>query len=92
MHIGSPGKETRLRATIGWKHAFKDVDSRNTMAFAGGQDFTVSGTALSRNGALLGAEAHMALSRTSAVTLGLNTEFATHQREHAAYVKLHWAY
>lgn len=86
------GNATRLRATVGWKHALQDADTRKTMAFTGGQNFTVSGTPLSRNVGLLGAEAYMALSRYSAVSVGLNAEFGGMQREHGAFLKWHWTY
>jgi len=31
-------KEGRLRATVGWRHAFGDVTAKKTMAFEGGQN------------------------------------------------------
>ena len=86
------GKETRLRAAVGWKHVLESIDANKTMAFAGQTGFTVTGTPLARNTGFIGTEAQVALNRTTAVTFGVNAEFGGKQREHAAYASLHWAY
>ncbi|MDH1700256.1 autotransporter domain-containing protein [Comamonas terrigena] len=86
------GKEGRLRATVGWRHAFGDVTAKKTMAFEGGQNFTVAGTPLARNTAVLGLEADVALSRSAALVLGYQGEMGSGQRDHSASVKLRWAF
>ncbi|MDH1701017.1 autotransporter domain-containing protein [Comamonas terrigena] len=86
------GKEGRLRATVGWRHAFGDVTAKKTMAFEGGQNFTVAGTPLARNTAVLGLEADVALSRSAALVLGYQGEMGSGQRDHSANVKLRWAF
>ncbi|MDI9853654.1 autotransporter domain-containing protein [Comamonas sp. 17RB] len=86
------GKEGRLRATVGWRHAFGDVTGKKTMAFEGSQNFTVAGTPLARNTAVLGLEADVALSRSAALVLGYQGEMGSGQRDHSASVKLRWAF
>jgi len=86
------GKEGRLRATVGWRHAFGDLAQSRTMAFEGGQNFTVAGSPLARNTAVLGLEADVALSRTAALVLGYQGEMGSGQRDHSANVKLRWAF
>ena len=86
------GKEGRLRATVGWRHAFGDVTAKKTMAFEGGQNFTVAGTPLARNTAVLGLEADVALSRSAALVLGYQGEMGSGQRDHSANVKLRWSF
>jgi outer membrane autotransporter protein len=86
------GKEGRLRATVGWRHAFGDVTAKKTMAFEGSQNFTVAGTPLARNTAVLGLEADVALSRSAALVLGYQGEMGSGQRDHSASVKLRWAF
>ena len=86
------GKEGRLRATVGWRHALGDVAQSKTMAFEGGQNFTVAGSPLARNTALLGLEADVALSRSAALVLGYQGELGSGQRDHSANVKLRWAF
>ncbi|MDI9853846.1 autotransporter-associated beta strand repeat-containing protein [Comamonas sp. 17RB] len=86
------GKEGRLRATVGWRHAFGDVTGKKTMAFEGSQNFTVAGTPLARNTAVLGLEADVALSRSAALVLGYQGEMGSGQRDHSASVKLRWSF
>ncbi|MDR3004474.1 MAG: autotransporter domain-containing protein [Acidovorax sp.] len=86
------GKDARVRATVGWRHAFGDVATSKTMAFEGGQNFTVAGAPLARNTALLGLETEMALSRSAALVMGYRGEVGSGQRDHAASVKLRWAF
>jgi len=86
------GKEGRLRATVGWRHAFGDVTAKKTMAFEGGQNFTVAGTPLARNTAVLGLEADVALSRSAALVLGYQGEMGSGQRDHSVNAKLRWAF
>ncbi|MEG0053065.1 MAG: autotransporter domain-containing protein, partial [Comamonas sp.] len=86
------GKDARVRATVGWRHAFGDVTSEKTMAFEGGQNFTVAGSPLARNTAVLGLEGEVALSRTAALVLGYRGELGSGQRDHAANVKLRWSF
>ena len=86
------GKDARVRATVGWRHAFGDVAPSKTMAFEGGQNFTVAGAPLARNTAVLGLEGEVALSRTAALVLGYRGELGSGQRDHSANVKLRWAF
>ena len=86
------GKDARVRTTVGWRHAFGDVTAEKTMAFEGGQNFTVAGAPLARNTAVLGLEADVALSRTAALVLGYKGEMGSGQRDHSANVKLRWAF
>ena len=86
------GSEGRLRGTLGWRHAFGDVSNRTSMAFEGGQNFTVAGVPLARNTALLGLEAELELSRNAALVLGYKGEFGSGNRDHSAQVRVRWAF
>jgi outer membrane autotransporter protein len=63
------GAELTARGFVGWCHAFGDVTPKASLAFAGGEAFTVAGTPLARDAALL--EAGLDLRLTPAATLGL---------------------
>ena len=86
------GKATRLKGTVGWRHAWGDVTQSTTMAFAGSSSFTVAGTPLARNTALLGLQAEVELSRRAALELGYQGEYGSGTRDHAVNVKMRWAY
>ena len=69
-----------------------DVSQTSTLSFEGSSSFTVAGTPLARNTALLGLQAHMELSRRAALELGYQGEYGSGTREHAVNVKMRWAY
>ena len=81
-----------LRATLGWQRAWGDRTPQSTLSFAGGQSFTVAGTMQSRNTAVLGLEAEVALSRSIALSLGYQGELARGQRDHTGKLQLRWAF
>ncbi|MBB2778347.1 UNVERIFIED_ORG: outer membrane autotransporter protein [Comamonas terrigena] len=86
------GKDTRVRGTLGVRHAWGSLSQNRTMAFEGSSSFTVAGAPLARNTALVGLQAEMELSRRAALVLGYNGEFGGGNRDHSANVKLRWAY
>ncbi len=64
--------EATARGMIGWRHAFGNVTPAITQAFANSDPFTVIGTPLDRNSALV--EAGLDIALTGAVTLGISYE------------------
>ncbi|MDR7949208.1 autotransporter-associated beta strand repeat-containing protein [Achromobacter aegrifaciens] len=86
------GRDGRLRATLGWRHAFGDLATQSTMAFEGGQDFTVAGVPLARNAAVVGLEAEVDLSNRAALALGYNGESGGGNRDQSAQVRVRWAF
>ena len=86
------GKDTRVRATLGVRHAWGNLSQNRTMAFEGSSSFTVAGAPLARNTALVGLQAEMALSRYSALVLGYNGEYGSGSRDQSASVKVRWAF
>ncbi|MNY84533.1 Extracellular serine protease precursor [compost metagenome] len=86
------GKDTRVRASLGMRHAWGNLSQNRTMAFEGSSSFTVAGAPLARNTALVGLQAEMALSRYSALVLGYNGEYGSGSRDQSASVKVRWAF
>ncbi|MET3598301.1 autotransporter outer membrane beta-barrel domain-containing protein [Martelella mangrovi] len=64
------GVPTVARGSLGWMHAFGDVDTQTTARFATGNDFTVFGTPLDENTALV--EAGLDFAVTESATLGVS--------------------
>lgn len=64
-----------LQGTLGWQHAFDDLDPKRQLSFAGGDAFTVKGTPLAQDTALaqLGVTAQVASGTT--VGLGYSGQF-----------------
>ncbi|WP_029004309.1 autotransporter domain-containing protein [Azorhizobium doebereinerae] len=63
------GMAAMLKGTLGWEHAFGDVDPQALLAFAGGAPFAISGVPIARDAALVEAGFDVAL--TANATLGL---------------------
>ncbi|HEY9214882.1 MAG TPA: autotransporter domain-containing protein [Ancylobacter sp.] len=60
---------TTLRGTLGWRHAFGDIVPLATQSFAGSEAFTVSGTPIAEDAALV--EAGLDVLIGAATTLGV---------------------
>jgi outer membrane autotransporter protein len=86
------GKNTRVRASLGVRHACGGLSENRSMAFEGASSFTVAGAPLARNTALVGLQAEMELSRSAALVLGYNGEYGSGSRDHSANVKIRWAF
>ena len=86
------GAEGRLQATLGWRHAFGDVLPQSTMAFDGGQAFTVSGSPIARNAAIAELGAEVAVSTNASVGLNYSGQYGGGNREHAGSLNLRWRY
>ncbi|SIT32547.1 autotransporter domain-containing protein [Achromobacter sp. MFA1 R4] len=86
------GAEGRLQATLGWRHAFGDVLPQSTMAFDGGQAFTVSGAPIARNAAVAELGAEVAVSRNASLGLNYSGQYGGGNREHAGSLNARWRY
>ena len=86
------GAEGRLQATLGWRHAFGDVLPKTSMAFDGGQAFTVAGSPIARNAALAELGAEVAVSRNATLGLNYSGQYGGGNREHAGSLNVRWRY
>ncbi|MGH8818127.1 MAG: autotransporter outer membrane beta-barrel domain-containing protein, partial [Achromobacter pestifer] len=86
------GANGRLQATLGWRHAFGEVLPQATMAFDGGQAFTVAGTPIARNAALAELGAEVAVSSNATVGLNYSGQYGGGNREHAGSLNVRWRY
>ncbi|MBP6019849.1 MAG: autotransporter domain-containing protein [Burkholderiaceae bacterium] len=82
----------QLRAKLGWSHAFGDVAPQSTLAFQGGQAFTVAGAPMARNAALTELGVDMAISRHATLGLSYSGQYGGGNREHTGSLNLSWRY
>ncbi|MBB1624698.1 autotransporter domain-containing protein [Achromobacter sp. UMC71] len=80
------------RASLGWRHAFGDVNPATTLAFQDSQAFTVSGLPIARDTALIELGGDVALSRTASLGVSYGGQFGGGNRENSASVRLNWRY
>ena len=85
-------RKARLHGTLGWRHAEGDVAPRTTFAFDGGQSFTVAGTSIARNAALVELRGDVALSRNATASLSYTGQYGEGNKEHTASVNLRWRF
>lgn len=63
------GVPVTARGTLGWRHAFGDVTPTSTLAFSGTDAFSIAGTPIARDAAVI--EAGLDFAVTGKATLGL---------------------
>ncbi|QPH53318.1 autotransporter domain-containing protein [Pontivivens ytuae] len=78
------GMDATLRGGIGWRHAFGDVTPTTTNRIADGPDFTVSGTPITRNVALVELGVGLRTSANSSLHLSYDGEYGEGVRSHGA--------
>ncbi len=72
----------KLYGSLGWRHAFGDLDITSRMAFAGGDIFTESGTVVDRDALVVDAGFDIALSQQISLALDYNGSFGAENRAH----------
>jgi subtilase-type serine protease len=84
--------EGRLQATLGWRHAFGDVQPQTIMSFDGGQAFSVAGAPIARNAALAELGVVTAITQNATIGLTYSGQFGGGNRENAGSVHMTWRY
>lgn len=82
------GTEAVARGTAGWVHAFGDIDPTSTASFATGDSFTVSGTPIDQNAALLEAGLDLNLTPSSTFSLTYTGQIGKNAHENGVSAKL----
>ncbi|MEG5262876.1 autotransporter domain-containing protein [Pseudomonas sp. JDS28PS106] len=85
-HLGQldNGMSLTPRASLGWRHTYGTLDTRTRQAFlAGGDAFSVEGSALDRDSLLVEAGLELGVSARQSVGLGYNAELGSNSRNHA---------
>ncbi|CAM3749835.1 Extracellular serine protease [Pseudomonas reidholzensis] len=85
-YLGQLGNGMSLtpRASLGWRHTYGTLDTQTRQAFlAGGDAFSVEGSALDRDSLLVEAGLDLGLSARQSVGLGYSAELGSNSRNHA---------
>ncbi|CAI3802178.1 hypothetical protein GLGCALEP_03052 [Pseudomonas sp. MM221] len=85
-HLGQldNGMSLTPRATLGWRHTYGSIDTRTRQAFiAGGDAFSVEGSAIDRDSLLVEAGLDLGLSARQSIGLGYSGELGSNSRNHA---------
>ncbi|WP_158219272.1 MULTISPECIES: autotransporter outer membrane beta-barrel domain-containing protein [unclassified Achromobacter] len=82
----------RLRGTVGWRHAYGDVNPETTMSFDGSQAFTVAGAPLARDAAVVELGVDMAMSKFATIGLAYAGQFGSGNQQNTGSVNLSWRF
>lgn len=82
------GMRATARGMLGWRHAFGDTTPLATLAFAGADDFTVAGTPIAENAAVIEAGLDLGLTDTASFGVAYQGQIASDARQHGFNAKL----
>lgn len=80
--------ELSAKGMLGWRHAFGDVTPLSTAAFAGSDAFTVAGTPIARNAALVEAGLDLKLSDNATLGASYTGQYGSGAQEHGFKARL----
>ncbi|RJG41438.1 autotransporter domain-containing protein [Mesorhizobium sp. DCY119] len=80
--------EVTAKGMLGWRHAFGDVTPLSTAAFAGSNAFTVAGTPIARNAALVEAGLDLKLSDNASMTASYTGQYGSGAQENGFKARL----
>ncbi|GLQ97229.1 autotransporter outer membrane beta-barrel domain-containing protein [Dyella mobilis] len=76
-HFAFNGDDFSAHASIGWRHAFGNVQPNATMAFANGEPFTVEGLPIARNALAVDAGMDLHVNRRTTISLSYDGQIAS---------------
>lgn len=89
----SAGAQGQLFGTLGWRHAFGDVDPASTMSFVqGGQSFTTNGVPIARDAALVELGVNMAVSKRTTVGVSYGGQFGEGNQQHSGMLDVRYRF
>jgi outer membrane autotransporter protein len=86
LHLGDA--KATARGGLGWRHAFGGVEPSSTVAFAGGDSFTVYGAPIARDALLIEAGFDLAIAPKATLGLTYTGQIANGARDHGAKATL----
>ncbi|MFY1917083.1 autotransporter domain-containing protein [Achromobacter xylosoxidans] len=88
----SAGRPGRVHAMAGWRHAFGDLTPAATLAFNGSAPFTVAGTPLARDAAVIGLGIDMRVTPATTVGVAYNGQFGGGNTQNAGSLNVAWRF
>jgi outer membrane autotransporter protein len=79
-----------LQGSLGWRQAHGDYQGRARLSFPGSQPFTVTGAAVSGQGAVVQLGARLPMGRDAALHLDYGAQFGNDGRDQGARITFNW--
>ncbi|MDR2874686.1 MAG: autotransporter domain-containing protein, partial [Methylobacillus sp.] len=94
LHLtGAAFGKASFNGTLGWRHAFGNQTPESTMNFiAGGNAFTITGTPIARNSAVVDAGLDFAVSENANLGVTYNGQFGSDVRDNGVRVNFSWRF
>lgn len=84
----SLGTDAKVRGMLGWQHAFGDTSPLSTMAFGTGSAFSVAGTPIAEDAAIIEAGIDFALTGNASLGITYTGQFGSGTTQNAVDAKL----
>ncbi|MBR8653872.1 autotransporter domain-containing protein [Achromobacter sp. Marseille-Q0513] len=89
----SAGARGQVHGTLGWRHAYGDVNPASTLSFVqGGASFTANGVPVARDAALVELGVNMAVSKRTTVGVSYGGQFGDGNRQHTGTLDVRYRY
>ncbi|WP_457580917.1 autotransporter domain-containing protein [Ensifer canadensis] len=86
--LGLGATEAKVRGMLGWQHAFGDTSPLSTMAFGTGSAFSVAGTPIAEDAAIIEAGIDFALTGNASLGITYTGQFGSDTTQNAVDAKL----
>lgn len=81
-----------MHAMAGWRHAFGDLDPTATLRFSDSAPFTVAGTPLARDAAVIGLGIDMRVTASTTVGVAYDGQFCGGNSQNAGSLNVAWRF
>ncbi|MDT4817747.1 outer membrane autotransporter barrel domain protein [compost metagenome] len=84
--------EMTTEGSVGWKHAFGDIDTSSTMAFAGGDSFQVDGVPIAKDSAVVSVGLKAEVAKNATLGASISGEVGSDAEEQAVNLNFTYKY
>ena len=91
--LATDSVDANVYASLGWRHTFGTIRPEATLSFAGSEDYTIRGTPLARDAAVIGLGVEAAISDRTSIGLSYGGQFGGHGlRDHQGQLSVSWLF
>ncbi|SDZ88624.1 autotransporter outer membrane beta-barrel domain-containing protein [Nitrosospira multiformis] len=92
MFSTAGGTTTRLRGSLGWRHAFDSVPTRSSLAFSGGSAFGIAGTPIAKDAMIIGAGLDASVGKNAILGIAYTGQVFSNVVDNGVRANLDWRF
>ncbi|WP_167535567.1 autotransporter outer membrane beta-barrel domain-containing protein [Nitrosospira multiformis] len=92
MFSTAGGTTTRLRGSLGWRHAFDSVPTRSSVAFSGGSAFGIAGTPIAKDAMIIGAGLDASVGKNAILGIAYTGQVFSNVVDNGVRANLDWRF